>query len=249
MKKTALLLALFLGVFSLTACGDSDSKDSSSESSSSSSQAEESSGEDPGESAAESSAESTAENNSSSASDFKRGTVEGNVYSSDFANVRFTAPEGWTFANDEYIANMMNLGMDLVGKNDEMTKAMLDSAVIYDAVCTDAATGKNIIIMYENLAKEVPDPSTYTVEDYLESVDKQFSSLQNIKVEKVSDMTKVIVGKNEYIKVAYKTTYDTQGVNTNQTYYVTRVGDFMLGIIASSGQSYEDMSDYEKCFS
>ncbi len=167
MKKTALTLAFFLTLCSFTACGDTSSTDDASKSVSSSStvesseeeteaetttaeesseeettEAEESEEETSADEAEESSDSDTAETSKSEQpaaenTDFTRGVVEDNVYTSEFAGLKFTAPDGWTFAKDDYILSMMNISLDVMGNNNEITKAMLDQVAIYDAVCLD----------------------------------------------------------------------------------------------------------------
>ena len=41
-----------------------------------------------------------------------RGVVEDEVYTSAYAGLAFTAPEGWGYATDDQLASMMDLSMD-----------------------------------------------------------------------------------------------------------------------------------------
>ena len=276
MKKTALTLAFFLTLCSFTACGDTSSTDDASKSVSSSStvesseeeteaetttaeesseeettEAEESEEETSADEAEESSDSDTAETSKSEQpaaenTDFTRGVVEDNVYTSEFAGLKFTAPDGWTFAKDDYILSMMNISLDVMGNNNEITKAMLDQVAIYDAVCLDQSTGRSIMIEYENLAKEVPDPDSFTTQDYLDAIDKQLSAISAISFSKKSEPETVTVAGQEFTRVVY--TAEANGATIEQVYYVRREGKFMLGIIASSGTTTEDMTAYEKNF-
>ncbi len=221
MKKIALMLSILMSVSVFAGCG-SDNGDSDKKSASAS--------------------------QSTSKTEFERGTIENNVYTSDFANLKFTAPEGWEFANDEYIASMMGIGLDVIDKDDDLTKAMLEQASIYDAMCMEESTGKNIIIMYENVAKEVPNPDSFTVDDYLDSVEQQFDTMANVTVTSNSDRENVTINGEDYIKKDIHMSYDEMGVEVNQVYYVRKIGNYMLGIIASSGNTADDMSVYEKNF-
>lgn len=230
MKKIALALAFLMSIGMFTGCGDDNSSD---DKSSSSSQVQEANGENL---------------KSDDNSGFERGKVENNVYTSDFANVKFTAPDGWEFANDEYIANMMNIGLEITENDNDFTKAMLEQTTIYDTVCTDSATGKNIIIMYENVAKEVPNPESFSADDYVDSVEKQLTSVANVVYTQKGNRENISINGEDYIKQAYNVKYDEMGLETEQIYYVRKVGNFMLGIIASSGSTSDDMSVYEKNF-
>ena len=275
MKKTALTLAFLLTLCSFTACGDTSSTDEASKSVSSSSAAESSEEEttetettteeettEAETTEAEESAEDTAEESDAETSeeksadeenlpaaentDFKRGVVEDNVYKSEYAGFRLTAPEGWTFAQDDYILNMMNISVDLMNNNTELTKAMLDQVAIYDAVCIDQATGRSIMIEYENLAKEVPDPDKFTVDDYIASIDKQLSAISAITFTRKGEPETVTLGGEEFTRVVYSA--ETNGMTVDQVYYMRRVDKFMLGIVASSGTTGEDMTAYEQNF-
>lgn len=276
MKKTALTLAFLLSLCSFTACGSTNESDSASSKSVVSSSEEESSEEETTTEAEESEEETTeaetteAEEEETTASedkdtdekdsedeeaekpaaaentDFKRGTVKDNVYTNEFAGIKFTAPEGCTFAKDDYILSMMNIGLDVMGNDTAITKAMLEQVAIYDAVCVNQTNGMSIMVEFENLAKEVPDPDKFTVDDYIEAIDKQLSAQTTIKFSKKGDTETVTMAGKEFTKLVY--TAEINGISMEQVYYVRREGKFMLGIIASSGQSNEDMTAYEKNF-
>ena len=253
MKKIVLMLAFLISVGMVTGCGDDSSSD---EKSSSSSQVQESDNADESLSSSSQVQENDTEDENSSSNEaqsdsnteFERGSVENGVYTSDFANVKFTAPDGWEFANDEYIATMMNLGLEVTENNNDLTKAMLEQTTIYDAMCLEQSTGKNLIFMFENLAKEVPDPSKFTVEDYASALDQQFSSAANVSVTNKSDIEHVTLNGEDYIKQTYTINYETLGAETKQTYYARKIGNYVLGIIASPGSTSDDMSVYEENF-
>lgn len=235
MKKIALMLAFLMTAGILTGCGE----ESSSDEKSSSSQVQENDNSD------ESSLSSEAQ---SANTEFERGKVENNVYTSNFADIKFAAPEGWEFADDEYIASLMNIGLEITEKDNDLTKAMLEQTTIYDTMCIEASTGKNIIIMYENLAKEVLNPEDFTAEDYMDAVEGQLNSTANITFATEGGRENITINGKEYIKQTISTKYDQAGMETSQVYYVRKVDNFMLAIIASSGNTSDDMTVYEENF-
>ena len=254
MKKLSLTLAFVLALCSFTGCGSdsssdkADKKDSSStveETTAEAETTEESTEDSTDDEKEESTTDADSEETTSSGdenSDFTRGKIEDDVYTSDFAGIKFTAPEGWTFAKDDYILSMMNIGLDVMGDNAAFNKALLDQAVIYDALCMDQTTGANILFEYENLAKEVPDPSKYTLDDVIAAFDKQLAAIDSIKYEKIESDTATIAGQ-EYTKLVYKAEMGT--ISMEQVFYIRREGDLVFCIIASNGQSGEDMTKYE----
>jgi hypothetical protein len=249
MKKLSLTLALMLAICSFTGCGSdtssdkADKKDSSStveETTAEAETTEESTEADGEESTTDADSEETTKSDEDT--DFVKGVIDGDVYTSDFAGIKFTAPEGWTFAKEDYILSMMNISLDVVGDDLAVNKALLEQAVIYDALCMDETTGANIIFEYENLAKEVPDPDKYTMDDIIDSFDKQLSAISSIKYEKKESDTVTLAGQ-EYTKLVYSAEMST--LSMEQVFYVRREGDLVFCIIASNGQSGEDMTKYE----
>lgn len=220
-KKIALMLAALISVGMFTGCGDNNTADEKS---------------------------SISTEQSDSGKDLERGTVENSVYTNDYSGIKFTAPDGWEYASDEYISSTMNLGLEITENDNDLTKAMLEQTTVYDAMCIEQSTGKNIIIMYENLAKEVPNPNSFTAEDYLESVEKQFESVENVKFTKIGDDENITIGGEDYIKQTYQSEYAQMDFETTQIYYARKVGNYMLVIIASPGSTSDDMSVYEKNF-
>ena len=256
MKKIALTLAFLLTLCSFTACGNDSSSEKKSDSSSVETTTEESTEAETTEEASESTTTAADEEEAATKADAEdkgteaaegngltRGTVEGNVYTSEFAGIKFTAPEGWTFAKDDYILSMMNISLDTLGDDLAVNKALLDQAVIYDALCMDQKTGANIIFEYENLAKEVPDPDKYTMDDIIASFDKQLAAITAIKYEKIK-ADKVTIAGQEYEKLVYHADYNS--ISMDQVFYIRREGNLVFCIIASNGQSGEDMTVYEK---
>lgn len=57
---------------------------------------------------------------------YARGTVTGNVYHSDFAELTFTKPDDWTFATDEEIAKMLGVGLEMMKDGTALTHRSLN---------------------------------------------------------------------------------------------------------------------------
>ena len=83
---------------------------------------------------------------------FTRGTWSGNVYTSNQLGLSFTKPDGWIIATDEEMAEIMGLGMDMIGG--EFTPEMLEMAgltTIHDLVVSNPDTGAMVQIIAERL--------------------------------------------------------------------------------------------------
>ena len=82
-----------------------------------------------------------------------RGTVEDNVYTSAYASLKFTAPEGWGFTTDEQLASMMDLSMDaMTNAGMEFSEEAMQKQLLFDMMASNTATGSYVLLQFENLA-------------------------------------------------------------------------------------------------
>ncbi len=235
MKKFAVLLALMMSLCSLASCGDSKKSSKSDKNSSSVTESDENKNTD-------------SDDDGESAEGFKRGSVSGKTYTSEFGGIKFTAPSEWVYSTDEQILSMMNIALDVTGNDNELTKQLLEQAVIYDAQAMNVTTGENVIIMYENLRKEGINPDTITAEGYLDIVKSQLENMSGVTYSDFSDYEKVRLGNKEFLRFKLTSTYGTLNYSCSQIQYVRKTGDFIMAIIVSSGAEKRDMTVYEDCF-
>lgn len=275
MKKIALLLAMLMSVSAFASCGSNDDDDDDKKSSSSYESEEDSKKDEkddfdedktepeedetkpeedetePEEDETESEedeTESTTEKTITAAkgTDFKRGTVDGDVYTSDYSGVKFTLPSGWEFMSDEDVLATMNVGLDMTDSN--FTAELMEQVAIYDAVANNPATQESIIIMYENISKTVPDPDNFTVEDYYDSALKSASQMMNGVTITGDDKTETVdIGGTEYIKYDMLTSYDDYGFELTQTYLGRKIDNFIFVIAYTSGLEGGSVDDYMSC--
>lgn len=166
------------------------------------------------------------------------GTVSGQTYVSEFGEFQFTAPEGWVYATDEEILNMMNLGKEYLSDKQKLSAELGKQKTVYDAMAQDAKTGCNVMVMYENLALSLGG-TNYTAEDYADVVSKQLpeSGLPYVVGEKKT----VTVCEKEFVRL--DATADYQGVKIAQSYLLRKIGKYMLAIsvTAPQGSNTEDI--------
>ena len=229
MKKTVLALTLLLSACGLTACGNPFSSSSSSSSASSSSAVKESA------SASEAAAE------------LELGTISGQTYSSSFSGLMMTVPDSWNYSDEDELLAMMNLTGD-ADNAEALKKDLVEQITIYDAMANDPETGTNIIVMYENLAKEVPDPDAVTIKDYLVSFKLQLTSGSSSTYTETAEQTEVSFGNLTYTKLMYQIKDPTTGNTYYQGYYIRKIGKYMSCII-TTGASETELNALESYFS
>ena len=117
---------------------------------------------------------------------FSRGRIEGQVYESGFLSLRFTAPEGWRFVDDEELSQRMGLSLDIVGEDvfgdaAERAKTIAEQAVVCD-MAADAPDGSaSVFLTVEDL--EAAGNAALTDEQYAALLRAQLMSLTDLRYE------------------------------------------------------------------
>lgn len=134
-----------------------------------------------------------------------RGTVSGNVYTSEFANITFTAPEGWVYASDEEQAEMTELGMEVIGEeSSDFNKLVMDIQTVNDMMVQNMTTGSNVSVMFENLAMSVGGTSLTEVE-YLDATKEVLGDIEALDIVILDDINEVTVAcRAKYKKLTRK---------------------------------------------
>lgn len=226
MKKTSILFLALLLAASMVACGTKGNANTSSVATSSSavsSAPEVSSTAKPA---------SQQEESSETAGAPVRGVVNGQVYTSEYLGLTFTAPKSWVFLDDEKIAQTMNVGVEEMGKAGVKFDAdALKAQTLYDMMVMDASTGSNVIIAYENLAVN-PLGTLITAERYLDVLQGQLSKLQKTGTTmEFGEVTTQKVGSVDFYVMPVTITQN--GTQLSQYYYSSKTGDYISAIIVT----------------
>ncbi len=172
-----------------------------------------------------------------------RGTLNGNVYSSEFLGIKFTKPDSWIYSSDEQIASVMNVGMDMLDAN-EFAKKATELASVYDMMAVDSSTGNNISITYENLKMSGSTDISY--DDYIANLKNMMGNLSAITSVGFEEASTIDLGSQEFTKLAAHVSYGN--VDCDQVYYLKKVGNYMA-IIILTVMDGTDETTYEAMFS
>lgn len=171
--------------------------------------------------------------------EFSMGSWSDNVYLNDFLGLKFKLPNGWKYSSDEEIAEMMNLGAELL--NDEQKAAAevskLNSA--YYMVANDPNTGDNISIISEKPAMEV------TTEFYINQLKTQLQNVNTINYE-IGETSKETVAGKECDTLTVDASMS--GVKMTQRYYIYKVDKYVICIISTSTSGEQKINDIMKNF-
>ena len=173
---------------------------------------------------------------------FAKGSVEGKVYTSEFAGIKFTAPDEWKFKSDEEIDAQKQQSM--ANMTAELRK--ISAMEITDAALINSESTKVIDFTYSNVKLKYPDDSGLSEEEFLDK-DIFMGNLEEYKEKyglKMSDPEKVTLGGKEFIK--YMILKEVE--NSDDVIYIGRIDDDFILTIAAYGGAVTDTAAFESCF-
>lgn len=163
--------------------------------------------------------------NETKTTDISRGEWNGNQYVNEFANIKFNLPSGWSKYSDEQIAQVMNVGVELLNDDQKKLAELAQSMVIYGMVANDDTTKANVSVLLEKPTMKI------TPESYATSLKQQLEAVSSIQY-KVNETATAKVGSEEY--TALTSTASVSGVEIGQSYYIRAEGDYIITIIVTT---------------
>lgn len=161
------------------------------------------------------------------AKEISRGTVDGNVYKSDFTGITFTKPDSWKFSSDEEIADTMEIAVDQL-LDENYADAAANMTTIFDMMAVDATSGTNVNITYENLAKSGNED--LSADEYLDITVEQLTSQDALSVS-LTEETKATLCGDEYVRATFSSSY--MGISMTQVYYLRKIDNYMVNIVVT----------------
>ncbi|MDL2300680.1 hypothetical protein LJC01_03440 [Clostridiaceae bacterium OttesenSCG-928-D20] len=148
---------------------------------------------------------------------YDMGIVDGNVYESEWMNLRFTAPEEFTMSTTEELLALISVSLDAALK-DENDKALFDAAAeksVYEMMATHSMGAPNIIVMAEQI------PNGMSEKSYMAALK---NSLDLVEMDYVfSELYTTEVAGIEFTALDMDTT--ASGIEMKQTMLVSANGD------------------------
>ncbi len=174
---------------------------------------------------------------------FAQGVVDGSVYASDYIGLRFTAPEGWTFATNEELMEMVGLSMDTLGgeiTDNELALELAKQATIYDMFAKADDNTANVMVMLENLSASMS--SKMTEEEYADVMKQNLEAMTSISYVVGDTYTADLAGKTFLAMPA------TMNEMAYQEYFFLKMDKYMLCICFTNVESPASTGLVE-CFS
>ena len=155
---------------------------------------------------------------------FSMGEWKNNVYTNEFLGIKLTLPEGWSYSDEEQIASMMNIGVELLNDDQKELAEISKLNTVYYVVANNAETGDNLSIMSEKPAQDV------TVDYYINALKTQLTAVESLKYT-INETTKATIGNNECDVLSV--TAEVSGVSILQKYYVYKQDKYFVVVIAT----------------
>lgn len=177
---------------------------------------------------------SPSDNSEQSSDAYQKGTVTETSYSSDYANISFTAPEGYIMATAEELDEAVEFSSEVMYA--DVDKKILDYAkanVVYEMMVSDPSGAPNVSVMIEKLALR-----NMTEKQYLDNVKPQ---LMEIMEYTFADYTTAEIAGETYTLLT--ATAEMEGVELIQDIYIRKKDDRIIGIIVSYLASIQEATD------
>lgn len=156
------------------------------------------------------------------------GVKTDNYWGSEFMGLAFYLPEGFYMADDEYLSQLMQVGMDAVfGEDGEFLLDYVNIYCVYEMMAQDTR-GNNVIVMAEK------NLQNYSVDAYADALTTQLLSISGIDYT-LENRYDVIFAGMEFTCLDLVADYGSAIVY--QRYLLQAKGDRIIGLIISAQDS------------
>lgn len=184
----------------------------------------------------ENASNTTSDNNQTTKKELSRGKWEDKVYTSEFADLKFTLPDGWTRSTDEEIAKTMQLGEDVLKDENLYVSEISKLNVVYDMMAKNTSTNGSVAVMMEK--------SVGNAKQYADALKTQLGQVTQMNYT-IGDITETKIGDNTYTVVPAKAS--VSGATVFQSYYLRDEGDYVVAVLVTE-TSQDNLDKVVKCF-
>ena len=148
------------------------------------------------------------------------GTWQGNVYTNDFLNVKYTMSDSWKKDTNEELAELMDTEVDTLNDNEKLSK----EDGVYHFMVKDETTGDNVILLSEKA-------SVSSMKTYVNSLKTQLKNVTNMKYTIGEEKDETVNG------IKYKTLETDCKIESQvlkQKYYIVKNNGYFTSIIVTN---------------
>ncbi|MBP5329538.1 MAG: hypothetical protein J6Y75_06530 [Spirochaetaceae bacterium] len=171
--------------------------------------------------------------------EFSLGEWNDNIYTNDFLGIKFQLPEDWKRFSDEDLAQVMNLGTELLNDDQKKLAELSKINSVSYMGANNPATGDSIMV---SSVKSIFD---LTAEYFMNGVKTQLQALESIDYE-VSEISKEELAGREYYVLTAKS--EISGINLIQKFYVYKIDKYFLEIVATTLRGEDAITEMMNAF-
>ena len=156
---------------------------------------------------------------------YEKGILTETSFESEYLDLRFSVPEGFEMATEEYILDMMNIGAEVMDI-DEKTLEYASLTTVYEMMVFAESGTPNVIVMVEK--------SPLSVDRYFDALESQLSQMGY----EFDEVTTTEVAGQSYQQISSST--ESFGAFLIQSYLLRKIDDRIVGFITTSTPDTED---------
>lgn len=158
--------------------------------------------------------------------EFSRGYVdEDGAYINAFSGFGISLPDEWVLASDEELAEIMDMGQELLNDEQQFKTQIAKLTTIYDLMAGRRDGTANVVVMYENLALHIGGTAV-TEAEYLDALTEELAALEALTYE-IGDRYEA-----ELADIGFDVLeVEAPDYGVSQSYYAARMGKYMLCIV------------------
>jgi hypothetical protein len=156
----------------------------------------------------------------SKSSVYKRGILSENVFESKYIDIKFTVPEGFFMATEEYMLQMMGIGADITGAD----KKIIELTTVYEMMASGATGYPNVIVMVE----KTPFVNI-TIEQFLDAFKKNLLDVKTMDYVIDDQITSVDLAGYNYQQI----TASLPSLGLFQKMLIRKKGNRFIGLVGS----------------
>ncbi len=159
-----------------------------------------------------------------------RGTVSENVYTNEFVGITFTAPDSWSFYDEEELAELIGSSAEALGS--DVAESLEQVPSLFDMMAVEAG-GSSVNVVYEKNTFDLD------VDAYMDSFESQLEAMEG---------TVVARGRSNLGDVSFATMDYSIVDAVTQRSYVTVIGNYVVSICIGVTGDYT-LDEIAACFS
>lgn len=240
MKKAALFASLILALFASVSCSESkkETKNDTETTTAAETATTEAASTDISAETSTGAAEEVEKFDPAEGTSFKAGKIEGNVYTSEYAGIKFTLPDGVEFMDMKELEEMVQQSISMLEGDDK--KQLM--AKITEAEIFEPDTMTIVDIGFHNIKYLHPDHADMTAGEFIE--EDVVAPVRQLDVN-ITEPETVKLGGREFTKVKIS---EKENEGTYQNLYASRVDDDFIMFITAFPGKIGDEAKFESCF-